>query len=73
MIEAGEKSRDAYAEELVGKTVPVLLETAEENGTVHGYTDTYVPVVVMNGEPGQTVPVCIQHHMNGICYGVVGS
>lgn len=70
MIALGEESRDAYAESLIGKTVSVLLETEQADGTAHGYTDTYVPVVVANARTGQTVSVCIERCADGVCYGV---
>ncbi len=68
MIAAGEAGCTAYAKALVGTTVSVLLET-EENGRLHGYTDTYVPVIVTGGTAGQTVAVHIKDQENGTCYG----
>lgn len=68
MIEAGEISCRAYAQKLVGTVVSVLLET-EENGVWHGYTDTYVPVVVTGGKGGEILPVRIEYQENGVCYG----
>ena len=69
MIEVGEISCRAYAQKLVGTTVSVLLET-EENGAWHGYTDTYVPVVVTGGKGGEILPVRIEYQENGVCYGI---
>ncbi len=36
----------AYAQTYIGKTVPILLETAHRDGTVDGLTDTYLSVRV---------------------------
>ena len=44
MIDACHDSAVAYAETYVGKTVPVLLETANSDKTVDGHTDTYLTV-----------------------------
>lgn len=69
MIALGERSCNAYAERLVGENVSVLLETVQKDGTVHGYTDTYVPVVTTGGQTGQTVSVRIERCEDGVCYG----
>lgn len=72
MIAAGEESCKRYADALVGKTVTVLFETAEDNGCV-GYTDTYVPVMAENAVEGQLASVLIKRSENGICYGEIKS
>ncbi|MBQ8684241.1 MAG: tRNA (N(6)-L-threonylcarbamoyladenosine(37)-C(2))-methylthiotransferase MtaB [Clostridia bacterium] len=54
MISLCAKSAAAYADTLVGCTLPVLLETESPDGTVTGHTATYIPVQVTthrhNGE-----------------------
>ena len=67
MMAVGEESCRRFADQLVGQTVAVLWETVDETG-VHGYTDTYVPVVAQEGEPGTISQVTVSHSENGVCY-----
>lgn len=46
MCETARRSAEAYAKTYVGRTVPILLETAYPDGTMDGLTDTYVSVRV---------------------------
>ncbi len=69
MIRLGERCAAAYAGSLVGHEVEVLLETARPDGTVEGYTDTYVPVLVSGGREGELRRVHLTHQQDGICYG----
>lgn len=46
MIEASQRLADDYARTYIGRTVPVLLETAHSDGFVDGLTDTYLTVKV---------------------------
>ncbi|MBQ6706678.1 MAG: tRNA (N(6)-L-threonylcarbamoyladenosine(37)-C(2))-methylthiotransferase MtaB [Clostridia bacterium] len=60
-----------YAAGLIGKTVPVLLETKLTDGTVHGYSPEYVSVKVKTDAPAGTVlPVLITGEENGECIAV---
>ena len=69
MIAMGERCAEQYAASLVGREVEVLLETARDDGTVEGYTDTYVPVIVTGGAEGECRTVRITHQNAGVCYG----
>ncbi len=69
MIEMSEQSAREYAQSLIGKEVEVLLETAHADGTVEGYTDTYVPVRMTGGTEGELCIACITREQNGVCYG----
>ncbi len=68
MIAAGNAMCAAYAETFVGQAVTVFLETRLENGGCEGYTDTYVPVVVQDGEPNTVVTVTVMSAKDGVCY-----
>lgn len=60
MIDLCRHTAEDYAQEYVGTTVPVLLETENPDGTVSGYTDTYVTVQAKTtGHSGDIVPVHI--------------
>ncbi len=69
MIAMGERCAEQYAASLVGRKVEVLLETARDDGTVEGYTDTYVPVIVCGGREGECRTVRITRQQDGVCYG----
>ena len=60
MIDACRDTAAAYAAAYVGRTVGVLLETRQEDGTVEGHTDTYLTVRVRTDAPsGALIPVRI--------------
>ncbi len=59
LIELGERLQSAYRQGLVGLVREVLLEEAEPDGRMAGYTPEYVQVSVAGGKPGQVVPVRI--------------
>lgn len=44
MIAVGDTVRLRYFNSLIGKTVNVLFETTEKDGTISGYTENYTPV-----------------------------
>ena len=51
MIALCQKAADAYAQQYVNTTIPVLLETPYPNGTIDGHTDTYLTVRVKTDKP----------------------
>ena len=54
------RSAEDYAEQYVGKTVTVLLETPYPDQVVDGHTDTYLTVMVHTDKPeGSLIPVRI--------------
>ncbi len=56
------QSAAAFARSYIGKTVPVLLETAYPDGTTDGLTDTYLTVKVKTDrKSGHIIPVYITH------------
>lgn len=60
MIALCAKSAAAYAEDYVGRTLPVLLETENPDGTVTGHTATYLTVqVVTTRRSGELITVHI--------------
>lgn len=69
MIETGQRCAQAYAQTLVGTQAEVLCETVRPDGSVEGYTDTYVPVMVIGGTAGDVCRVRITAQKNGVCYG----
>ncbi|MBQ9964350.1 MAG: tRNA (N(6)-L-threonylcarbamoyladenosine(37)-C(2))-methylthiotransferase MtaB [Clostridia bacterium] len=69
MIEMGERCAEQYAQSLIGCEVDVLLETVQADGTVEGYTDTYIPVYVTGGREGELCRVRITCEQNGCCFG----
>ena len=52
MAEICRRNAEAYAETYIGRTVPILLETAHPDGTVDGLTDTYLSVRVHTSHTG---------------------
>ncbi len=71
LITAAEQSREAYERSLVGQTVTVLPETEQPDGRLEGYTDTYVPVLVVGGTEGVPCRVKITGYENNVCVGTV--
>ena len=73
MIGVCEQTRDAFAESMVGQTVPVLTETGRtQDGGVctEGYTATYVPVRLCDAyPPGRLVTARLTRAEHGVCYG----
>ncbi len=66
MCAMGERSRLAYEQSLIGRTVEVLPETRRPDGRVEGYTDTYVPVVLPDAPLGVPTAVTLtQQHLTG--------
>lgn len=71
LITAAEQSREAYERSLVGQTVTVLPETEQPDGRLEGYTDTYVPVLVVGGTEGVPCRVKITGYENNVCVGTI--
>jgi threonylcarbamoyladenosine tRNA methylthiotransferase MtaB len=71
IIEATEKSRDAFLEQHIGKTVPVLFEQIVRDGLFEGKTDNYINVHVKSNEnlSGKFYNVKLEKAENGIMYG----
>lgn len=60
MSETARHSAEAYAKTYVGRTVPILLETAYPDGTMDGLTDTYLSVrVPTSHKSGELITVRI--------------
>ena len=57
LISEGEKMALKYWENLIGKTVEVLVEEIDGTGMVHGYTGQYIACSLRNGKPGEICPV----------------
>ncbi len=51
MIDLCADSAAAYADSYIGRTLPVLLETENPDGTVLGHTDTYLSVQATTPQP----------------------
>jgi len=49
------RSAELYANQYVGKTIPVLLETPYPDGTTDGHTDTYLTVRVKTKQPSGSI------------------
>ena len=59
-----------YANNYVGQTVNVLLETPGPDGTVDGHTDTYVNVITKTDKaPGNIIDVHITSRKGEVLYG----
>ena len=60
MIALCQEAAEDYARTYLGRTVPILLETAYPDGTVDGHTDTYLTVrVATHRSGGEIIPVRI--------------
>ena len=70
MIAIAAKSQAAFLESRIGKTVPVLFETAAA-GYAEGYTANYIRVRVPSSCPhtGEILPVRITESKDGVCFG----
>lgn len=55
MIAICNQSAEAYSQQYLGKTVPILLETPYPDGTVDGHTDTYITVRVKTSSTSGTI------------------
>lgn len=73
IIEAAEKSRDAFLERHIGKTVSVLFEQIARDGCFEGKTDNYINVHVKSDEDlsGTFRNVKLDTVNNGIIYGSI--
>ena len=71
LLAIGTARRNAFAERFVGRTVPVLVERLEEDGTARGWTPEYLDVRCP-GRPGlvnRIVPVRVDRHADGVLSG----
>lgn len=71
--ELGGRKKRAFHERMIGRTLPILVESEEGEGCRCGYTDNYVRVAVpADTAPANTiVPVVIVGVADGCCTGVV--
>ncbi len=65
-----EKKRQAFAESMVGRHLEVVLQTAEEDGTMRGISDNYLQVIVegATGRRGEVVAVTVERASEGRLY-----
>ena len=73
IIEAAEKSRDAFLQKHIGKIVPVLFEQVVKDGCFEGKTDNYINVHVKSDMDlsGKFFDVRLDEAKNGIVYGTI--
>ena len=70
MIALCQSGAESYAETYIHKTIPVLLETSYEDGTIDGHTDTYLSVRVRTDkQSGDVIPVRILGRKGDELYG----
>lgn len=70
MIAICNQSAEAYSQQYLGKTVPILLETPYPDGTVDGHTDTYITVrVKTSSTSGSIINTIITGRKGELLYG----
>lgn len=70
MIAVCRESAEKYADNYVGETIPVLLETPYPDGTIDGHTDTYLNVRIESDKPsGEIINVRITSRKGEQLYG----
>ena len=70
MIAICSQSAEAYSQQYLGKTVPILLETPYPDGTVDGHTDTYITVrVKTSSTSGSIINAIITGRKGELLYG----
>ena len=69
MIEATQKTKEAFFGEQIGLTEPVLFERECDKNVYEGYTENYTPVKVHSGRNlcGEIVPACITGALSDCC------
>lgn len=69
MIEATQKTKEAFFGKQIGLTEPVLFERECDKNVYEGYTENYTPVKVHSGRNlcGEIVPACITGALSDCC------